>query len=73
MKAQLQMLEQGYFGKLTASQQDSVRMVLRNADRLDTIIADFLEISRIEAARLKFTFQTCNLAETVKETATYMK
>lgn len=73
MKAQLQMLEQGYFGKLTASQRDSVSMVLRNADRLDTIIADFLEISRIEAARLKFTFQTCNLAETVKETATYMK
>ncbi len=73
MKAQLQMLEAGYFGKLNNEQKDSISMVIRNADRLDTIIADFLEISRIEAARLKFTFRKANLAETVRETAAYMK
>ena len=51
MKAQLQMLLGGYFGKLTKKQKDSVDIILRNTDRLDHIIVDFLEISRIESAR----------------------
>ncbi|MBS3148916.1 HAMP domain-containing histidine kinase [Candidatus Woesearchaeota archaeon] len=73
MKAQLQMLEEGYFGKLSQKQLESVSMVIRNADRLDKIIADFLEISRIEAARLKFEFKKADLAQVAKETIEYMK
>lgn len=73
MKAQLQMLQQGYFGKLNAQQLESVSMVIRNADRLDKIIADFLEISRIEAARLKFEFKKADLSQVAKETIEYMK
>ena len=56
MKAQLQMILQGYFGKLNVTQRKSLDIVLRNTQRLDKIIVDFLEISRIEAARLKFRF-----------------
>lgn len=73
MKAQLQMLENEYFGKLTKEQKDSLAIVIRNADRLDKIIADFLEISRIEAARLKFVFRKTDLKETVRETVEFMK
>ncbi|MBI4146831.1 HAMP domain-containing histidine kinase [Candidatus Woesearchaeota archaeon] len=72
MKAQLQMLGQGYYGKLGTKQKQSVEMVLRNADRLDSIIGDFLEISRIEAARLRFTFQKTNIAEIVLDVVKYM-
>jgi signal transduction histidine kinase len=49
MKAQLQMLEQGFFGPLSDKQKESVNILMRNAERLDKIIEDFLEISRIEA------------------------
>lgn len=56
IKGQLQMLDQGMLGDLNESQRESVQMALRNVNRLDKIIFDFLEISRIEAARLKFNF-----------------
>ncbi len=61
MRAQLQMLSEGYFGKLTDKQKEAIDIVLRNAMRLDRIIMDFLEVSRIEAARLKFNFVKVNL------------
>jgi len=66
MKAQLQMILDGYFGKLTVKQKHSLDIILRNANRLDNIIKDFLEISRIEAARLKFNFKIAPITESVK-------
>ena len=56
MQAQLQMLLGDYYGKLNEKQRQSLEIVARNTKRLDNIIVDFLEISRIEAARLKFRF-----------------
>ncbi|RLF31916.1 MAG: hypothetical protein DRM98_04770, partial [Thermoplasmata archaeon] len=73
MKAQLQMLQEGYFGKLSKKQKESLAIVIRNADRLDNIIVDFLEVSRIEAARLKFNFRETDIAQTVKETVKLME
>lgn len=73
MKAQLQMLEEGYFGKLTKKQKDSLGIIIRNADRLDRIIVDFLDISRIEAARLKFNFQETDIVELIKSTTKFME
>jgi len=73
MKAQLQMLEEGYFGKLSNKQKESIRIVTRNSDRLDKIIADFLEISRIEAARLKFNFRETDIAQILKEIVQFME
>lgn len=76
MKAQLQMLKQGYLGKLNREQKESIKIVLNNTTRLDSIIADFLEISRIEAARLKFVFEKTNLKphieSVVKEMRSFM-
>jgi hypothetical protein len=46
---------------------------VRNADRLDKIIVDFLEISRIEAARLRFNFKEVDLAQVVRDTAKFME
>jgi signal transduction histidine kinase len=73
LKAQLQMLEQEYFGKLTEKQKESLAVILRNAERLNKIIEDFLEISRIEAARLKFAFRKTDIQEIVKETIEFME
>jgi signal transduction histidine kinase len=72
LKAQLQMLQQEYFGKLTDKQKESLTIILRNTERLNKIIEDFLEISRIEAARLKFAFRKTDLHDTIKETIEFM-
>ena len=73
MKAQLQMLQNGYFGELNDKQKESLGVVIRNADRLDNIIVDFLEISRIEAAKLKFNFVETDIAQTVRDIAKFME
>lgn len=73
MKAQLQMLIKEYFGKLNEEQKKSLNIILKNADRLDKIIVDFLDISRLEAARLKFDFRKIDLTKTVNDTVEYMK
>ncbi len=67
MRAQLQMLLEGYFGKIPRKQRDSLEIILRNTTRLDKIIFDFLEISRIEAARLKFNFVHASLTAPVQD------
>ncbi len=72
MKAQLQMLENGYFGPLTDKQKESIQIITRNAERLDKIIEDFLEISRIEAARLKFVFRKTNLVQMIHDTVRFL-
>jgi len=73
LKAQLQMLRQEYFGTLNEKQKESLEVILRNAERLNKIIEDFLEISRIEAARLKFAFKKINLQEVIQETVRFME
>lgn len=72
MKAQLQMLTEEYFGKLSEKQKESIKIITRNADRLDNIICDFLEISRIEAARLRFDFKETDIVQTVQEVVKFM-
>lgn len=73
MKAQLQMVLGDYFGKLNKEQRESLQIVLSNTERLDKIIVDFLEISRIEAARLKFNFIKADLTKTIESVVEEMK
>jgi signal transduction histidine kinase len=73
LKVQLQMFQQEYFGPLTQKQKESLEVILRNAERLNKIIEDFLEVSRIEAARLKFAFRETNLQDTIMETVELME
>ncbi len=69
---QIQMMKEQYFGKLTEKQKKSLEIVIRNTERLSKMIEDFLEISRIEAARLRFNFKKANLDETIEETIDLM-
>ncbi|MBS3148918.1 HAMP domain-containing histidine kinase [Candidatus Woesearchaeota archaeon] len=73
MKSQLQMLSKGYFGKLSEKQKKSIDIVIRNAEHLDKIIIDFLEVSRIEAGRLKFEFKKTNISNLIQDNIQLMK
>jgi PAS domain S-box-containing protein len=67
MKAQLQMLQQGYMGKMNTEQKESIELTLRNLTRLDNLIKDILDISRIEMGRIKMSFESINLNDAVWE------
>jgi len=67
MQAQLQMLQQGYMGRMNEKQEDSIAVILRNLTRLDKLINDILDISRIEAGRIKMSFESMSINEAVKE------
>ena len=73
LKAQLQMLGGEYFGKTNQKQKEAIQLLTRNADRLDKIIVDFLEVSRIEAARLKFVFKRVSLTKSITELLKFMQ
>ncbi|MDP2666265.1 MAG: HAMP domain-containing sensor histidine kinase [Candidatus Diapherotrites archaeon] len=72
IRGQLQLLESGFLGHLSPKQKTSIRMALRNVDRLDKIISDLLEISRIEAARLKFNYRKVDIPSLVRDVAEEM-
>lgn len=51
LKLGLENLQEGLYGPLTEKQMDAVKMASRNAGRLNKIIADLLDISRLESGR----------------------
>jgi len=66
MKGNLQLLLKGHYGELGKKQKAAVETVLQNEEHLDRIINDFLELSRIEAAKLNFQFIKSDLVEPVR-------
>jgi two-component system CheB/CheR fusion protein len=73
MKAQLQMLLEGYFGNINENQKQSIAMILRNTERLDKLIVDILDISRIQSGRLTFELKKVQPADCIRESITNMK
>ncbi|VUT27523.1 MAG: hybrid sensory histidine kinase BarA [Candidatus Syntrophoarchaeum sp. GoM_oil] len=67
IKAQLQMLQEGYMGELNKKQEHGVEVTLRNVGRLDNLINDMMDISRIEAGRTRMSFDRMNLNDVVNE------
>ncbi|NAS89406.1 hypothetical protein C4E24_06690 [ANME-1 cluster archaeon AG-394-G21] len=70
MKAQLQMILEGYVGDLNDNQKKSLEVVLRNITKLGKLIDDILDLSRIEAGRIKLAFKPMNINGIVKEAIT---
>lgn len=73
MKSQIQMILAGYFGGVTEKQKSSLEMILRNTLRLDRLIGDVLDISKLEAGVMKFSMGAANLNELVKNAIETMK
>ncbi|CAD7770876.1 Sensor histidine kinase RcsC [Candidatus Methanoperedenaceae archaeon GB37] len=71
--AQLQMMLAGYFGEVTEKQKKSIEMVLRNTARLDRLIGDILDISKLESGAMKFVMAKADLNETVEHAVEIME
>ncbi|OGL92492.1 hypothetical protein A2239_01620 [Candidatus Uhrbacteria bacterium RIFOXYA2_FULL_40_9] len=66
IKLQLELLIDGDFGKLSKKQLDSLRMILRNEERLDTLTADMLDMTRMKTGKFKLFPTSVSLTSLVK-------
>ncbi len=73
MKGQTQLMLAGYFGELTEKQRISLEMILRNTSRLERLIGDILDISKLEAGVMKFTMETASINELTRNAVEMMK
>ena len=56
------MLQNGSLGPLTDDQQEIVRTIAEDGDRLSEFVGELLEISRIEAGKSIYHFKPCSVA-----------
>lgn len=73
MRAQLQMFLGRYFGDISEKQTKSLNMIIRNTTRLDRLIGEVLDISKLESGTMKFIMEMNNLNETVENAVDTMK
>ncbi len=67
IKGYVQMLLKESLGDITVEQQSALEVVLRNTNRLDRLIQDILDISRLESGTMKFIPEKTNTAVLVDE------
>ena len=67
MKMQAQLWLDGSYGKITQKQRQSFEVILRNADRLITLIDDVMMMSKLDAGRLLFEFKPADLGSIARD------
>jgi signal transduction histidine kinase len=60
------MLEKQIVGPLTPQQADFIRTILSNAERMQVLVSDLQDVSRIETGQLRLEVKQVQLAETLK-------
>ena len=67
IKGYADLLVKGVGGPLNAQQSQFIHVVRRNVERMDRLVHDLLDVSRIEAGRLKLEFDVVDPHEIVRE------
>jgi signal transduction histidine kinase len=65
IKGYAKLLTLGTVGELTDRQRDFLNIITANVDRMDRLVADLLDVSRIEAGRLRLDMQPVDLREVI--------
>jgi signal transduction histidine kinase len=65
----LEFLREGEGGELTAEQTDYVSVIERNADRLQQLVDDILQLGRADEGRIKLTIEPVDVASLVRRAA----
>ncbi len=67
IKGYADLLHLGMAGGLTDTQQEFLKIIKSNADRLTALVNDILDISRIETGRMRLTIESLDLGELVSQ------
>ncbi|KAA0008392.1 MAG: PAS domain S-box protein, partial [Thermoplasmata archaeon] len=67
IKGYADLLTMGTLGDLTDEQKEAISVMRRNIDRLDNLIKDILDISRLESGTLSIQPTKCDLLEIIAE------
>lgn len=67
MKGYVQMMINKQFGEITDEQKEALDVVFRNTDRLDSLINDILDISRLESKSMKFIAKPASISELIED------
>ncbi len=70
MQGYAKLLTMGIGGELSPTQKEFVQVINSNVDRMGKLVNDLLEISRLEAGRIKLKLAQVRLQEVVEETVT---
>ena len=73
IKGYVQMTIKQTLGEITEEQKKALTTVLRNIDRLDHLIQDILDVSRLESGIMKFIPEKTNIKTMVEEAVATMK
>ncbi|MCK5030884.1 MAG: PAS domain S-box protein, partial [Thermoplasmatales archaeon] len=73
MKGYVQMLLKKTLGDITEEQKRGLMVILRNVDRLDNLIRDILDISRLESGTMKFIPEKTDISKMIFEITETMK
>jgi len=73
IKGYIQMMLKGNLGTINDEQKHSLEVILRNSNRLDRLIQDILDISRLESGTMKFITQKTDATKMVTEIAEIMQ
>jgi signal transduction histidine kinase len=69
IRGYLELVRDGEAGPLTDEQQEFLRVVDRNADRLLRVVSDLLFVAQVDAGKLTVELEPLDLAELARETA----
>jgi len=72
MKGYVQMLLKKTLGDITEEQKRGLMVILRNVDRLDNLVRDILDISRLESGTMKFITEITDIHKMIGEVAETM-
>jgi len=73
IKGYIQMMLKGNLGTTNDEQKHALDIILRNSNRLDRLIQDILDISRLESGTMKFITQKTDAIKMVTEIAEIMQ
>jgi PAS domain S-box-containing protein len=73
IKGYSELLYDETFGKLNEKQKKNIEVVLRSSERLENLISDLIDISRIESRQLKLEPKPTNLKDLTEKVAEELK
>ncbi|MFH1101766.1 MAG: ATP-binding protein [Methanobacteriota archaeon] len=73
IKGYIQMIMKQTLGQITKEQQQALTVILRNTDRLDNLIRDILDVSRLESGTMKFVPEKIDTRKMVNEAVETMQ